>query len=247
MRQHDPGVDVRLVVVGDGFSRPADLDELVINTLAPDGPLAARLRFRVRHLDDPSQTYPAGAKWNATIAQATGDWVLLWGDDDWYAPDRLVATLAAIRAEPDLDIVGDRRCLFHELVEPRRTFAFTYPTLAECGGDPMLTGFLVGGTVAVRRAFWEGHRFPTRYEGGSDIVLEAGSDSEWIATAIRRGARWREIDHPTLTVAMRHTENTGNTQTPHGDPWWQPWSGDLDALMGGMLPRFEAAWRTRTR
>jgi hypothetical protein len=192
----------------------------------------------------PEAVKPAGAKWNASIAKATGAWVLLWGDDDWQAPWRLRKTLAAIRAEPDLDMVGDRACLFHELVAPHRTFQFTYPTLAEAG-DPMMTGFLVGGTVAVRRAYWERDRFPTVYAGGNH-VLEAGSDSEWIANAIRlHGCKWGHIGDPTMLVAMRHTENTGNTQTPVGDPWWQPWPGNyaaLDGLMGGMLHKFQTRW-----
>jgi glycosyltransferase involved in cell wall biosynthesis len=234
------GVATELVIVDDEDAGTYDLVEDVVHDLCDDAApeVADAIISKIRYVALPGKPLNAGEKWAAAIECAEGDWVALWSDDDWHAPDRVKHTLNAIKRGQNVDIVGDRRMLIHELVHPRRTFAFAYP---EPSDPPVFgeTAYFAGGTLAIRKSFATAHPMPG---------LARGCDTQFCLDAIwEHGARWRYIDEAYLTVAMRHHENTGNTSTPTGDCFWTPWQGDLARLTGGMVDRFVINWARRDK
>lgn len=174
-----------------------------------------------------------GAKRNWACKWAHGDWILFWDDDDWCSDNRIDETAKLFN--DDVDLVGSRSMLIHEILdERRRTFVFEYPAASF---DEQ--GYFVGGLLAFRRPLWAANPFPAE--------KFSGEDGWWVLGRLKEGARFAELTHPELYVAMRHTTNTGNTQTPSGDPWWRPYEGDLAATMEGALPRYEQAFKAMVK
>jgi glycosyltransferase involved in cell wall biosynthesis len=247
-QQEADGIESELVIVDDApdgeqcVGGVYDLVDQFITNAVLDDRLTAdqsdRIVDSIRYVALTTTPPNAGAKWNAAIAQAEGDWVALWADDDWHAYDRVKKTIATIRHGGSVDMVGDNRMLIHELVYPRRTFQFTYPkpSTPPVYGE---TAYFAGGTLAVRKSFALKHPMPE---------LVQGCDTDFCVNSIwKHNARWRYIDDAYLTVATRHHENTGNTITPNGDSFWEPWQGDLRRLTDGAIDQYAINWGRRDK
>lgn len=94
--------DIELIIVNDG-SRD--------RTAEVAGQLAAADQ-RVRVLSLP-QNLGKPAAMNRGVAEARGDWVAVLDADDWYAPNRLSALLAAAERE-QVDLVADNQFLYDD-------------------------------------------------------------------------------------------------------------------------------------
>ncbi|HKR65688.1 MAG TPA: glycosyltransferase [Thermoanaerobaculia bacterium] len=166
-----------LIVVDDGEDR---IEDLVRNQ--PD----------VRYVRMPSRA-SIGAKRNRGVAEASGEIVALWDDDDWYGPERLEKQVAPILSgAAELTGLEDRFVL--EL--PRRRWW----TIGKDLHRSMFAGNVTGGTVVFLRSVWtSGVRFPE---------VSLAEDAAFLREAVRRGLRLARIDEDGLFVYMRHGANT---------------------------------------
>jgi len=160
---HQRDVSIELVVVDDGSSDGTSpwLDQLAV----------ADQRVKVVHHAVPH--FISGAR-NAGIARATGRWIAFCDDDDLWAPDKLAAQLAALRASgarwacTGVAVVDEGlRIIGHHHVEGGDML----PALLACNRIP------TGSTVIAERDL-------LRDVGGFDPALRGSEDWDlWIRLA----------------------------------------------------------------
>lgn len=160
---------------------PAQQRELVVIDDGPD-PVADLLLHQpgVRYVYLEGQ-HSIGAKINLGCEMACGDVIALWADDDWHAPWRLSYQLTALTATGaricgcdsmlSWDVVPDEMWLY-QFVPGRRTM-----------------GYVCGGTMMFRRAFWQDRPFDdssngedTRFVQGRTPVLGTLEYGFYVAT-----------------------------------------------------------------
>lgn len=173
------------------------------------------------------------AKRNTACDLAAGDWVTLWDDDDWSASNRLDAVRRVITTYPEVEIVGVRSILWHELVSTsRRTVEYVAP----------VPDYVVGGTLTFRRSLWAKEPF----------VDLPGDEGWWTLARVKVGASLRPTWFP--YVAMIHGDNVVNhrafrvngvTEEVHDGPEYKVVKGNREAALRVMgeaaLVRFEQA------
>src|SRR5262249_60747130 len=96
-----------------------------------------------------------GAKRNLACAQAQGEIIAHWDDDDWYAPSRLRRQVEELLAA-GADICGLDRVLFLDRAG-RRAWEYVYPQ----GGAP----WVCGATLCYRKSYWQRNPFPEIHVG----------------------------------------------------------------------------------
>jgi glycosyltransferase involved in cell wall biosynthesis len=140
-----------------------------------------------------------GAKRNLACAEARGEFIVHWDDDDWY-PSRRVSTQVRALRESGADICGSSHMYFFDSIGDRAfEYVYTAPGAAWVGGT----------TLAYRKSFWETHNF-------SDI--QVGEDSRFVWSG--SNTTTCDLADPTLCVAMIHPGNTSVKQTE--GPFWRP-------------------------
>ena len=149
--------------------------------------------------DEPSVRYfrvhgrlPIGAKRNRACAEARGELIAHWDDDDWYGADRLERQAAPILSG-QADITGlENRFV---LQVPDRRFWTVDPRLHRS----MFVGDVHGGTLAFRRGIWtDGVRYPE---------VDLAEDAALLRQATERGYRLQKLDNLGSFVYMRHSRN----------------------------------------
>ena len=170
-----------LVVVDDGEDSVADL------VPAEDG-------FRYFRFEAPAVL---GAKRNFACEQSCGAIIAHWDDDDWYPPWRLARQVEAL-ATGDAIITGSSTVFFHD-ASACRAWLYQY-----AGADP----YLVGSTLAYRRAYWQYRQFP---------AIAVCEDVDFVRFA--RSQSLRDLREPSLCVASIHGGNTSPRRIV--GPYWQ--------------------------
>lgn len=174
LRQDYPNKE--LILVDDGTE---DVSDLV--------PADARIRyFRL------PERRTIGAKRNFACAQAVGEIIVHWDDDDWSAAGRLgyqERGLAASRA----DICGVQRVWFYAPRE-EQAWEYVYPP----NGRP----WVYGASFCYWKDFWQKHAFP-------DINIGEDSRFLWAEPNVRVHVL---ADHDFL-VAIVHAGNTSPKRT----------------------------------
>ena len=140
-----------------------------------------------------------GAARNVGCAEARGQLIANWDDDDWVGPDRLKDQVAAIEAA-GADLCGLGTLLAYH---PGIGRAWHYRPLAD---DPP---FVVGGSLLFRRSAWRARPFPDS-SVGEDAEFAAPFENERVATLHDR----------TWYVAILHPGNTAHKNLR--DPRWSP-------------------------
>jgi glycosyltransferase involved in cell wall biosynthesis len=165
-----------LVVVDDGRDPVGDLLQ--------DEPAVRYFRIEGR--------LPIGAKRNRACAEARGEIVVHWDDDDWYAPDRLERQAAPIlRGEADITGLENR----FVLQVPHRRFWTVDARLHRS----MFVGDVHGGTLAFRRSIWAGGiRYPE---------VDLAEDAMLLQQALARGHRLVKVENQGSFVYVRHSAN----------------------------------------
>lgn len=142
---------------------------------------------------------PLGAKRNLACAEARGEWIAHWDDDDWHAPWRLSNQVRAL-----LDggvLCGLPKVVFYD---PLADQAWLY-RYAGVGG----VQWLAGGTFFYRRDFWQAHPFDEAHFSGEDNaffarvpaadVVPLHDESIFIALMHGGNIRRRSPDSPAWT------------------------------------------------
>jgi glycosyltransferase involved in cell wall biosynthesis len=164
-----------LIVVDDGKEAVEDLVAAV--------PGARYLRLAGRH--------SIGSKRNLACAQAAGEILVQWDDDDWYAPERVtrqVAPILAGRAE----LTG----LEGNLVMSMPSGSFW--ALSAALHRRMFVGDVHGGTLAFAKSVWSAAQYP-------DSSL--AEDAAFLSAALRGGKRLERVANGGLFAYHRHEHN----------------------------------------
>lgn len=184
-----------LIVLDDGEDSVGDL--------MPDDP---RIRY-IRH----GRRQSVGRKRNLACAEARGEIIAHWDDDDWYAPDRLSRQVAALESS-GAAICGLDRVFFLDS-SARRAWEYVYPE----GGAP----WVCGATLCYRKSAWQRHPFPE---------VNIGEDTRFVAGA--RDSPIVALPEREIFVGLIHRANTSPKYTH--DPRWQPRPVEtVEAIMGG--------------
>ena len=159
-----------------------------------DDPVEDLLRGEegVRYLRLPRRT-SIGGKRNIGCAEARGELIALWDDDDWYGPARLEQQVEPLRrAEADLTGLENRVTL--QL--PQRRFW----TVSRRLHQAMFACDVTGGTTVFRKSIWR--------DGLKFVEASLAEDASFLRQAARRGRRLRRIPNDGLFVYVRHGRNT---------------------------------------
>ena len=190
LRQDYPNLE--LLVVDDGPD--------AVSSCVPESD-----RIRYLRLD---RKATIGAKRNLACAQARGEFIVHWDDDDWYPEDRVTRQVSALQG---CDISGSSRIYYHD-VTTAQAWEYRYPHAN--------ASWVGGNTLVYRKTFWDHHRF-------ADI--QVGEDSRFVWS--NRGRSIRDLADPSLCVATIHPENVSRKDL-HGS-YWHSLSRDLLATLLG--------------
>jgi len=181
-----------LIVVDDGTDPVGDIVEKVLTARYVRLPARASI----------------GAKRNRACAEARGEIIAHWDDDDWYAPNRLRLQTAPLLAG-EADLTGLETSFVFEL------FAGRFWGIHASLHRRMFIGDVHGGTLVFwKRLFVEGLRYP---------AINIAEDAAFIQAAARRGRRLVRVPNDGLFVYIRHGGNAwrfspGSFLDPRG---WQ--------------------------
>jgi glycosyltransferase involved in cell wall biosynthesis len=179
LRQDYPNVE--LIIVDDG--------KMPVASLLPDDP-----RIRLIRLAEKKNV---GAKRNIACAQAHGDFIVHWDDDDWYPPDRVTRQIAALQTGR-VEICGTNTLYYYDPVSSR-AWSYSYRNNGRT--------WVAGNTLAYRKSWWSAHPFPE---------IQVGEDSRFVWAAPRGSVC--DLNTPDLCVARIHPQNTSR-KSPHGVCW----------------------------
>jgi len=158
-----------------------------------DDDLAARLPAdpRIRYVRSPPGE-SIGTKRNRACAEAQGEFLAQWDDDDWYGPERLSAQLAPL-IRGGADITGLRGTIFFDLDEWR------FWGVSDSLHRRLFREDVHGGTLVFARHVWE--RL-AQYPPAS-----LAEDAALLARARMRGARIERVDGQGSFLYVRHGGN----------------------------------------
>jgi glycosyltransferase involved in cell wall biosynthesis len=175
--------NLELLIVDDGSEH--------IRDLLPEDP-------RIRYLRVPGKN-TIGAKRNMACAEARGEFILHWDDDDWYPPERASRQVEALRAHPEAAVCGSSTLYFYA---PGTNRAFRYRCSGPSGAPWM-------GALAYPKRTWESRSFEP---------VQIAEDVKFLAR-IPAAARI-DLEDPALSVATIHDANTSPKQTTGS--FWSP-------------------------
>jgi glycosyltransferase involved in cell wall biosynthesis len=197
-------------------------------------PMPDDARVRCRRVE-PGIT--VGAKRNIGAAEARGDVIAQWDDDDWYAPARLRCQAAPILTGA-ADITGLRAHRFFELD------AWKLWTCSRALHARMFVEDVAAGTLVYRRTLWGR---PARYP-----ATNLREDADFLVATMRAGARLQRLAADDLFVYVRHGGNTwrfasGELLMPEhwneiGEPAWPP---EVEAFYRALARRRQVQPRPR--
>ena len=185
-----------LLVIDDGEDRVADL-------IPPDP------RIRYLALDGKRSI---GAKRNLACAEARGEILLHWDDDDWMAERRIRVQVEAL-CGGGAEVSGLPRLYFHE---PATGESWEYA----CPRQDRT--WLAGATLCYQKELWRENPFPD---------TSVGEDTQFLWTD--RPKRLAPLDDPSLYVATLHSGNTSSKRTAVAG--WRPAPGNVVRRLIGDL------------
>ena len=190
--------DKELIILDDGEDCVADL--------VPTHPDIRYLRHERRQ--------PLGRKRNIACADARGELIAHWDDDDWYAPFRLRRQVEALLSAK-ADICGIDRVLF---LEPAARRAWEYVYLR--GRAP----WVCGATLCYRKSYWRKNPFPE---------IDVGEDTRFVFAA--HNARIERLPDRDIFVGTIHRANT-DPKRMEGPSWRRCPIEVVEAIMGRQPP-----------
>lgn len=170
--------DAELIIIDDG--------KYSVESLIPD-------HHRIKYFF----TKPLGSiglKRNYACSKSTGEVIMHWDDDDYYAQDWITKQLNAIKIS-GADIVGLNAIIF---------FSPLMKKFWRYANKETEHPWLSGATLAYTRTFWEKHPFKN---------LNIGEDYDYVWNS---GAKLYAHDYPNGFIATLHAGNT--TLKPFENP-----------------------------
>ena len=146
---------------------------------------------RIRYVRVPTECRTLGAKRNFANAQANGNLIAHWDDDDRMAPARISVQVDALNAS-GADICGVRDLLYYALYEGQAWY-YRFPQADRV--------WLAGNTLMYRREAWRDHPFPDQHIG-EDSAFLAQFDPHRIHT-LRDNSFIVGVIHPQNTAPKR--------------------------------------------
>jgi len=168
LKQDYPNAE--LVIIDDGIESVA--------SLIPDNP---KIKY---FYTEPLGTI--GVKRNYACEKASGEIIMHWDDDDWYAPD-WISKLTDALLTSGADITGLNRVVFYS---PSVNKHWMYEDSEE--DKP----WLCGATMTYRKSFWQQHPF---------IDLQVGEDYDFVWNS---GAKIFALEYTEGFAALLHAHNT---------------------------------------
>jgi ADP-heptose:LPS heptosyltransferase len=172
-----------LVVIDDGT-------ESVLDLISDDSRIRyVRLDHRMR----------LGDKRNLGCAHAHGDLIAHWDDDDWMAPWRLSYQVGEMDNHPTAELCGLTTLFFYD-PENDRAWKYSYSARRR--------GWVAGGTMCYRKAFWQRHRFAS---------IEQGEDTRFAWSA--RPDQILALPKTDFYIARIHSHNSSRKRVT--DQGWR--------------------------
>jgi len=194
--------NMELIIVDDSADSVADC-------------LTSDPRIRYFRLED---KLSVGSKRNYACAQASGEIIVHWDDDDWYPASRVRTQVGALQAH-SADLCGSSR-IYYYAPGTGQAWEYHYPAL-----EPAWVG---GNTLAYRRRTWERSPFPD---------LQVGEDAYFVCYGGSKAVC--DLSQPDLCVAMVHAGNTCHKETD--GPFWRAQPGArIHQLLGDDLRVYQA-------
>jgi UDP:flavonoid glycosyltransferase YjiC (YdhE family) len=193
--------------------------ELVVLDGGPDDALARAVEAlgdpRIRRFPVGPKDGPLGALRNRAVAEARGDYICQWDDDDLSAPDRIELQMAVLRA------LGAAACFLQRVT-------LLGPAGAWLG-------------ASARRA-WEGTILAERTALPPYPPIRRGEDTPACRRLVD-GARVALLDRPDLFVYSYHGRNTFDRE--HFERHWaaasERWEGAARDALAARIPGFRDA------
>jgi len=166
-----------------------------------------------------------GAKRNVACAEARGEIVAHWDDDDWYSRDRLMRQAAPI-LHGEADVTGLENRFVLQM--PVGRFWTTSRQLHRS----MFVGDVHGGTLVFRRSIWTaGLRYPE---------VNLAEDAAFVHDAVRHGRKLMRVENDGTFIYVRHHGNawkfdTGTFLDPSGWSETAPPTGFTPACLQAYL------------
>lgn len=173
-----PAVARELIVIDDGPEPCGDL-------------LPQHDRVRYVYLQG---HHSIGAKFNLGCEMARANVMAAWADDDYHAPFRLVYQLGELVRNKRAQICGTDSLFYWAPIWDDEVWRYDWAP------GQRTDGYVTGGTMMWRRAFWEQRPF--------DDLHASGEDTRWLAG---RGPFLGTLDR-TLYLATIHGRNTGSKE-----------------------------------
>jgi glycosyltransferase involved in cell wall biosynthesis len=152
-----------------------------------------------------------GAKRNLACAEARGEFIVHWDDDDWYPPWRVRTQVRAL-LDHHADVCGSSRIFFYEAATDR-AWCYTY---ARGGGAP----WVAGSTLAYRKSLWQRNRFHD---------IQVGEDTRFVWSSATKVVY--DLCEPALCIATIHSRNSSRKITS-GAYWSAQSTTQLHELLG---------------
>lgn len=187
--------NIELVVIDDG-------DDSIKDLLPPD----PRIRY-YRELSKRNH----GEKMNLCCELAKGDFVIVFDDDDFYAPNRVSKQIQPMLNDSNIDVTGTSR-LYYYIWGTQQGFRYQNWTIT-----PWLAAF------AMRKSVWDKHKFEP---------LPCGADTRMMKNIPQE--RWKDLNDLGLLVATIHPTNASSKNLPNMSFIETPWE-EIEKVMKGLL------------
>lgn len=151
-----------------------------------------------------------GAKRNLACAQARGEFIVHWDDDDWYPSWRVSAQVHAL-LDRHADLCGSSQVLYYDAnADTAWEYRYAAPGAA----------WVAGNTLAYRKSLWQQHSFPD---------IQVGEDSRFVWSVAKHTVV--DLANPQLCIGAVHRGNTSRKDI-HGAFWHVIPNGQIYALLG---------------
>ena len=177
-----------LIILDDG--------EDFVEDLIPKNPLVRYIRLDKR--------LTLGKKLNIGCAEAKGNLIAHWDDDDWYAPRRIKYQVECLKNTGRL-VCGINNLLYHNLVS-QQSFNYQYPS--------NLKIWLSGSSLFYKKELWEVNKF-AEINVGMDGLFVWNTNPEDIAL----------LADNTFTILFIHPQNVSPKKT--NNQWWSAIDSDI--------------------